>query len=300
MKAHQRLIREQRASLDIHPPVTDMASATVREINRTQAQSVILKYEWLGNMGVTERYFGLFFGEDLAGVACFGHPGSPAILNICGTENNSKVFLLSRGACVHWAHPHSASHLINEACRLMSVYGKFIFIAFADSDAGEIGTVYQAANWICVGRTTSEPMGIRPGETMRQARSLRVLTSGIRSREGRHKDKNGRLCFTVGGQDYYRGDTLPDGRLVAGSAIYPFILRGGKTVAEAKKKILIDLKQKGWRIVKGNPKIMYVGIFGTGGMRRALRKRLTRDVLPYPKRDAGQLLGTPLVPPTER
>src|ERR1022692_3975825 len=115
MKCHQRQIREALA--DNHSVPADMSKAVVREISYDEAKSIILKYEWLGNMGTTVRSFGLFFEDELAGVACFGHPGSTAISNICGKENADKVYWLARGAGVHWAHPHSASYLINEACK---------------------------------------------------------------------------------------------------------------------------------------------------------------------------------------
>ena len=72
-KAHQRKIRE--SFQDGHPVPVDMSTATVREITFEQAKEVILKYEWLGNMGTTVRAFGLFFGDEIAGVVCFGHSG---------------------------------------------------------------------------------------------------------------------------------------------------------------------------------------------------------------------------------
>src|SRR5208283_3044822 len=71
-KAHQRLIRESHA-LEHDPQIdekralaTSFANACVKEITKRTAAEVILKYEWLGNMGVTDHAFGLYFGEYLA------------------------------------------------------------------------------------------------------------------------------------------------------------------------------------------------------------------------------------------
>jgi hypothetical protein len=37
-----------------------------------------------------------------------------------------------------------------------------LVIAYSDTDAGEIGTVYQACNWICVGHGGGPPMWVAP------------------------------------------------------------------------------------------------------------------------------------------
>jgi hypothetical protein len=61
---------------------------------------------------------------------------------------------LSRGACVHWAHEHSGSKLIAESLRALSKEGYKYVIAFSDDEAGEIGTLYQATNWVYLGKRT--------------------------------------------------------------------------------------------------------------------------------------------------
>jgi len=116
-RCHQRVIQEQHR--DDHPIPEDFSTASVREIPYQQAKEFILKYEWLGNMGTTVRAFGLFFGDELAAVECFGHPGSEPIREICGKEHADKVYWMARGARTHWAHPHSSSFLVNRACRMM-------------------------------------------------------------------------------------------------------------------------------------------------------------------------------------
>jgi hypothetical protein len=77
-KAHQRLIREQHA-LEPDPLIDEkkalaasLKNAVVREIDRKTAETIILKYEWLGTMGTTDFQFGLYCGEHLAAVECFG------------------------------------------------------------------------------------------------------------------------------------------------------------------------------------------------------------------------------------
>ena len=74
MKAWQRKIREKEARKDPRP-VVGLENAMVVEISYERAKEVILKYEWLKNMGSTERSFGLILDGELAGVCCFGKTG---------------------------------------------------------------------------------------------------------------------------------------------------------------------------------------------------------------------------------
>jgi hypothetical protein len=159
-KAHQRLIKEQ-AALVPEPNeqrkrelASSFANAVVREIDYATAKTLILRYEWLKNLGTTEFSFGLYFGKYLAGVVCFGRTaGSNVTSSVAGKRNAPKVITLCRGACKHWAHEHSASFLISAACRLMVAKGYNVFVSYADPEAGEIGTVYQSANWLYCGMT---------------------------------------------------------------------------------------------------------------------------------------------------
>lgn len=51
-----------------------------------------------------------------------------------------------------WTPIGAASKLLSYALKYEKQRGAKMAIAFADTDAGEYGTVYQATNWICLGR----------------------------------------------------------------------------------------------------------------------------------------------------
>jgi hypothetical protein len=165
VKAHQRIIREQQSAVDTGGlfgyPTADIKSATCRTVDFTTAKSMILQYEWLGTMGSTQHHYGIYFENVLAGVVCFGYFQSMfnassverggGYSKYVGTEFWDKGVQLTRGACAHWAHPHSGSKLISYGLKQMSVMGYKFVIAFSDSKAGEIGTLYQATNWYYIG-----------------------------------------------------------------------------------------------------------------------------------------------------
>jgi len=289
MKAWQRKIREKEAQKDPRP-VVGLENAIVVEISYEKAKELILKYEWLGNMGSTERSFGLILDGELAGVVCFGKTaGTDTARSVC-KEWARYVVTLCRGACAHWAHPHSASYLISRACKLMansrriSKSGKefppaYIFVAYADGDApGEIGTVYQACNWLYCGKTSGTTLY---RDVTGKLRDSKLIHSAIRSRRGRsaRPDETNRRFFVRDGKKYYAGDKLPDGTVVGGNKLYPYIPLS--TRAERKKQ-LVEQKVE---FERGNPKHRYVGIYAPNRrIKRAILQALRWQTFPYPKR----------------
>jgi hypothetical protein len=309
-KCHQRIVRDRLK--DDHPVPEDFSTATVREISYAEAKAFILKYEWLGNMGTTARTFGLFFGDELAAVECFGHPGSEGIKNICGKEHEDKVYWIARGACAPWVPDRgAASYLIARSCEMMGqpwktakgreMSPKFAFLATGDTDAGEVGQVYQSSNWLYLGKTTVDRMFLKPGQPKERAKSYRVLVKGpIRNRTGRiqRPDSDGRRHFLLDGVKYYKGDTTAEGEYIGGSDKYPlrWNKKYGTTEKEALKVRLEEVLAEGYEEVKGNRKHLYIGFYGDRRMKRTLRAALKRKVVvPYPKRGSvqGNSTGTP-------
>lgn len=170
MKAHQRIVREQKAisernglfgpwweSIDV-----DIKKSVVRPVSIETARSLVLEYEWLGCMPAVVWYcFGIFFEDACGGVVCYG-PEYSENLGIqarklgrkCADWSKygfeGKMILLSRGVCLHWAHPHSGSKLISESIKLLPEKYRIVTCT-VDDLAGEIGTIYQACNFTYVG-----------------------------------------------------------------------------------------------------------------------------------------------------
>tara|TARA_R110000824_G_scaffold126285_2_gene285793 strand:+ start:2042 stop:2809 length:768 start_codon:yes stop_codon:yes gene_type:complete len=164
-KAHQRIIREEKSQTDFgglfgYPTSTDIKKAELKAVNYETAKKIIKEYEWLGTMGTTQLHYGIFYDGVLGGVVCFGyfqamntsHDGHPYAYYVT-KEFANKGIQLTRGACAWWVHEHSGSKLIGYGLREMQSKGYKYAIAFSDSEAGEIGTLYQATNWHYIGIT---------------------------------------------------------------------------------------------------------------------------------------------------
>lgn len=265
MKAHQRIIREKHAR-EADPLLADKMtlaasfdSASVREITNSEAKHVIRKYEWLGNMGCTDYSFGLYFGEHLAGVSCFGRTaGTKTAASVCGDEYAGMVRTLCRGACVHWAHEHSASFLIPRACALMANKGIHIFIAYSDAEAGEIGTVYQATNWLYCGTTKSASSSfIWPNKTVANHPEWGTF------KDGQLRDERNIQNLT---------------------RIRRFGTNGAYQVKCSRRELRERMVREGFLFFKSPPKRRYVTFAGDRKLVKELRAALRWEVLPYPKR----------------
>ena len=99
---------------------------------------------------------------------------SPESRDVCGRSNRHLAICLERGACVPDAPANAASFLISWAVKLAAAeHGFRIFYAYADPQAGEVGTVYQAMDWLRIADTRRvENYRLPDGETISE-RSLR-------------------------------------------------------------------------------------------------------------------------------
>jgi hypothetical protein len=151
-KAHQRIVREEKAKTEPTPNV-DLSpkNAVVKPISRKECEKIILEYEWLGCMpAIAKYYYGIFFGEHLAGVVAYGTEYSENLGVWDKFGFTGKMILLARGACVHWAPSFAGSMLIRRSMDLLPPEYEVV-TATVDELAGEIGTIYQACGFYYVG-----------------------------------------------------------------------------------------------------------------------------------------------------
>jgi hypothetical protein len=161
-KCYQRHIRDVHAEIEPREQIDSLQDAEVISTSKTEASKIILRYEWLRTLGRgASSFYGLSLDGELIGAVCFGVGASPEARNICGAKYIQLAACLMRGACVPWAPKNAASFLIRHACRqAYKDHGWQIFFAYSDPAAGEIGTVYQAANWFYIG----QGLGRRKGD----------------------------------------------------------------------------------------------------------------------------------------
>ena len=200
MKAHQRVVRERQAVEAADANLfgrwwdtvdTRIEHSVVREVSMATARKIVEDYEYLGTMpNAPIKAYGIFFGAACGGVVVYGAVSPPSVArSVIGAPWSARVIQLARGACVHWAHEHSASRLIGQSLRLIAREGWQVVIAYADARAGEIGTVYQASNWLYCGETTVRPEYLDGGGNLITGPIGKVqpwMTHRPRPRKGRY------------------------------------------------------------------------------------------------------------------
>ena len=100
----------------------------------------------------THRFIATYDGH-LAGVIVMATPNT--FSNLLGREHRDKEKLISRGACISWSPRNLASALIMFSIRWMVKNSSYrFFTAYSDPDARELGTIYQACNFIYLGKNS--------------------------------------------------------------------------------------------------------------------------------------------------
>lgn len=107
----------------------------------------IERYEWLGKVGWAVKWcFTARHEGKLAAVVLMSEP-------TMATKYKIYEALIQRGAAASWAPKNLNSKLVMFSCRWMvNNTGKRLFTCYSDPAAGEIGTIYQACNFMYLGR----------------------------------------------------------------------------------------------------------------------------------------------------
>jgi hypothetical protein len=158
VKAHQRIIKEEKLRTSNIEPFDDIKikDAVCKDISRKEAEKIIMEYEWLGDMGISRYFYGMYIDDILVNVVCCGQTGArkDKYTAYVGSQFANKGVQIVRGASSELAPKHSSSKLISFVLKQMKVAGYKFAIAFSDPEGGEIGTVYQATNWYFTGNST--------------------------------------------------------------------------------------------------------------------------------------------------
>jgi DUF3102 family protein len=269
----QRKRRDAEAAKDNRPQDATL-DYVIGRIDAKEASAFIKRYEWLGTVGrPIARYCARH--AEVAAVALFGRPAVQSaaicreIKDISNQSDDDRAYLrtvvcLERGACAHFAHPHTASWFIPRVLKLAHAeHGWQIFYAYSDTDAGEIGTIYQACNWLYIGQGVGR--GLTPANTPRPREYFR-----------RQDWKEGKF---VSDRAFYRRSLEMDVHVGIKDGI---IHMTGLDAQEPWRNEYAENRQ--WEMKKTAAKHKYVQFVGDKRERRDLIRALRYQRLPYPKR----------------
>ena len=127
----------------------------VGRIKPAQARSIIVKHHY-SKAWPTGNFlsFGVFFNREIMGVVTYGHPANNQNWkSIPGLKKSRDMCELTRLWVADRAPDYLESRSIAATLRVLRQKSKFkCVISYSDPNQGHIGTVYQASNWIFLGK----------------------------------------------------------------------------------------------------------------------------------------------------
>ncbi|MCL1857692.1 MAG: hypothetical protein FWF92_00460 [Oscillospiraceae bacterium] len=126
-------------------------------INKTEAEVFYKKYEHLGNCGLGVWHYGYYVDGVLLSVVSFGTANfnpKRSFIGKIAAAHNVKIIQLTRGGTLYDAPSNTPSKVIALVLKaIMKRFGNTIIIAYSDTKFYEVGTIYQASNFLYLGCT---------------------------------------------------------------------------------------------------------------------------------------------------
>jgi hypothetical protein len=139
-------------NVKLMPKVRDM---TVGPVGTSDVQEFARRYHYTGiaNRNTSLWRWGLWHGPVLHGVVSYNRPTRSVCESVFGPENHEHVWHMGRLVLSDDSPRNSESRLIGGSLQAISAaHGNvWAVLTYAASDAGHIGTVYQATNAIYTG-----------------------------------------------------------------------------------------------------------------------------------------------------
>jgi hypothetical protein len=115
-------------------------NAAIGAVAYDEAAAFMAKHHYIGTVPVNcSEHFGLYHGDDLVAVACYGH---------CHIPRLAGTFTELRRLAASAAIERSLSSFLAITMRAMGRRGAQALVTWADPAAGHHGGIYQATNWI--------------------------------------------------------------------------------------------------------------------------------------------------------
>jgi len=153
---YQYKIKNDNLSINtIEIPLNDFVFKYIDSSDKKTCQLIvdfIKRYEWLGKMPnrPTHRFIATHNGE-IGAVIIMSIPNS--FSKLLGNKTKDIERLISRGASTEWTPKNLGSSLIMWSIKWMSKNTQFkVFSAYSDPEAKELGTIYQACNFLYMGQ----------------------------------------------------------------------------------------------------------------------------------------------------
>jgi hypothetical protein len=133
---------------------------------------MVVENHYLHRRASTMFAYGLFDGDEMLGTVIYGKPASNALcVGVCGPEESKQVIELTRLWIKDGTPKNTESYLIGNSLRMLPKELDIV-VSYAEIQAGHIGIVYQATNWIYTGMSDRHVEWLLDGKTAKHSRHL--------------------------------------------------------------------------------------------------------------------------------
>jgi hypothetical protein len=144
----------------------------IRQIDSRSANKMVVENHYLHRRASTMFAYGLFDGDEMLGTVIYGKPASNALcVGVCGPEESKQVIELTRLWIKDGTPKNTESYLIGNSLRMLPKELDIV-VSYAEIQAGHIGIVYQATNWIYTGMSDRHVEWLLDGKTAKHSRHL--------------------------------------------------------------------------------------------------------------------------------
>jgi hypothetical protein len=158
-------------------------------LDDTTAKTFVKQHHYSGSYPAAKRRFGLYFRDQLEGVAVFSVPSQPKVLEVLPGDKDTR-FELGRFVLTDWCPANSESWFIARIFEVLRRDGWTGIISHSDPVprpratgeivfGGHVGTTYQATNGRFIGKTKPRTLALFPDGTELSGRAK----TKIRKRE---------------------------------------------------------------------------------------------------------------------
>jgi hypothetical protein len=145
---------------------------TITQIDSRVANDMTIENHYLHRRASTMFAYGLFDGEEMLGTVIYGKPASNALcVGVCGPDESKQVIELTRLWIKDGTPKNTESYLIGNSLKMIPKEFDIV-VSYAEIQAGHIGIVYQATNWIYTGMSDRHVEWLLDGKTANHSRHL--------------------------------------------------------------------------------------------------------------------------------
>lgn len=141
----------------------------VKSINKKIAKQLIVANHYSGSWTACKHAIGMYKEKSIVGVAVYGTPiGRHASISISPLIKEGQVLELTRLWVNDTEGKNTESWFLGQTFRWLKQNDKDtkVLLSYSDPNAGHVGIIYQATNWIYQGRNTDDRWYLINGELL--------------------------------------------------------------------------------------------------------------------------------------